>query len=418
MKNSLRPFRLWAAVATTLLLFGSMGFQSQMQAGRAGKIAGNEQEGLTSSEFSRLAREFSEPEGSFPSDNFVSNETSYLHVVDKLRELNVSGGAYIGVGPEQNFTYIAKIRPRIAFIVDLRRQAMIQHLLYKAIFDQARTRAEFLSLLLSRPLPAGTVTFTGSIEEMVEYFQHTDAPDELYAQNLARVRKIIQQEFQVPLGDQDEAGLEYCYAAFRSNGLAISYGSGNNGWPGGYGRYPKLAEILLQADPEGKPGNFLANDDDYRFIRHMQKENRIIPIVGDFAGAKALTSISRYLVRNGYTVSAFYTSNVEQYLFQNDKFGDFVENIYRLPVNENSVFIRAVPELDQVHPAHVQGFPTTTILQQISVFLDDQESYFYESYWDLVTRHYIGGLGQTDAPGKVKIGLGSPGTRASRAPNP
>ena len=80
---------------------------------------------LPAAEFSRLIQTLSEKDGYFRSDNFTSNETSYLHVVGKLREMGISGGAYVGVGPEQNFTYIAKIRPHIAFIVDIRRQAGI-----------------------------------------------------------------------------------------------------------------------------------------------------------------------------------------------------------------------------------------------------------------------------------------------------
>src|SRR5262249_30469057 len=108
---------------------------------------------ISAAEFSRLIREFSEEGGFFRSDNFISNETSYLHIVDKLRQLGATGGAYIGVGPEQNFTYIAKIRPQIAFLVDIRRQAIIQHLMYKAIFHLSPTRAQFLSRLLSKPLP-------------------------------------------------------------------------------------------------------------------------------------------------------------------------------------------------------------------------------------------------------------------------
>ena len=108
---------------------------------------------LSAGEFSQLVRELSEDGGYFRSDNFTSNETSYLHVIDKLRELGASGGAYVGVGPEQNFTYIAKVRPRIAFIVDIRRQAMIQHLMFKAIFHLASNRVQYLSLLLSKPLP-------------------------------------------------------------------------------------------------------------------------------------------------------------------------------------------------------------------------------------------------------------------------
>src|SRR4029078_7195572 len=104
--------------------------------------APNNLESLSAAEFSRLSRELSDEGGYFRSDNFTSNETAYLTVVDKLRELGASGGAYIGVGPEQNFTYIAKIRPRVAFILDIRRQAMIQHLMYKALFHLSPTPGE------------------------------------------------------------------------------------------------------------------------------------------------------------------------------------------------------------------------------------------------------------------------------------
>lgn len=78
--------------------------------------------------------------GSFRSHNFTSNETAYWTVVDKMRQLGTTGGAYVGVGPEQNFTYLAKVRPRVAFLVDIRRQAIIQHLMYKAIFYLSPTR--------------------------------------------------------------------------------------------------------------------------------------------------------------------------------------------------------------------------------------------------------------------------------------
>ncbi|HEU4389826.1 MAG TPA: hypothetical protein VFV34_18625, partial [Blastocatellia bacterium] len=94
-------------------------------------------DGIPAAEFARLVRDLSEEGGYFRSDNFTSNETAYLHVIDKLRQMGATGGAYVGVGPEQNFTYIAKIKPRIAFIVDIRRQAIIQHLMFKAIFELA-----------------------------------------------------------------------------------------------------------------------------------------------------------------------------------------------------------------------------------------------------------------------------------------
>ena len=155
-------------------------------------------ESLTAAEFSRLSREMSEEGGFFRSDNFTSNETAYLTVVDKLRELGATGGAYIGVGPEQNFTYIAKIRPRIVFIVDIRRQAILQHLMYKAIFRLTDNRVQFLAMLLSRPLSQEktpkekAVTPTSELNDILTYFSATPADEKAYAANLAALRKTIQ----------------------------------------------------------------------------------------------------------------------------------------------------------------------------------------------------------------------------------
>ena len=95
-------------------------------------------------QFAALSARLSEPGGYFDSDNLISNETSYLHVIDKVREIGVSGGVYLGVGPDQSFTYIAKIRPRMAIMIDIRRDNLLQHLLFKALFARARNRIEYL----------------------------------------------------------------------------------------------------------------------------------------------------------------------------------------------------------------------------------------------------------------------------------
>src|SRR5690349_9456597 len=84
--------------------------------------------------FAQLIASVSEAPGFFDTDNLISNEDSYLHVVGTLKRLGVTGGAYVGVGPDQNLSYIAAIHPRIAFIVDVRRENMLEHLLFKAIF--------------------------------------------------------------------------------------------------------------------------------------------------------------------------------------------------------------------------------------------------------------------------------------------
>src|SRR5688572_175459 len=110
---------------------------------------------LTDAEFWQLVTTASETGGGFISENLVSNELGYPYIIPSLIERVPPGGAYMGVGPEQNFSYMAAIRPSIAFIVDIRRQNMIEHLLYKAVFELSASRREFLSRLFARKIDPG-----------------------------------------------------------------------------------------------------------------------------------------------------------------------------------------------------------------------------------------------------------------------
>lgn len=347
-------------------------------------------ESLSAKEFARISADCSDEGGHFRSDNFTSNETSYLHVVDKMKQLGATGGAYLGVGPEQNFTYIAKLRPRIAFIIDIRRQAIIQHLMYKAVFHLAPTRAQFLAKLLSRPLPKEkekVFAAAAPLNELLAYFERTLADEQGYAANLTAIRKAIQEDFQFALTELDQKSLEYVYKSFRDEGLEISYRTDGGG--GGY--FPTLKEILQGADLKGKQGNFLATVDDFEFVRGLHEKNLIIPVVGDFGGKKAIPAVADYLRKNGYTVSAFYTSNVEQYLFQNgDSFATFASNVKKLPLTEKSLFIRAIAGRGS-HPARLPNHRLATLLQQMTVFVRDFDAGVYQTYNELINTHYITG---------------------------
>src|SRR5262245_43187420 len=109
---------------------------------------------LNNDEFWQLSTALSEPSGYFRSENLVSNEHTYQYVIPSLRAMVKPGGVYLGVAPDQNFTYMAAIRPRMAFILDIRRGNLLEHLMYKAIFELSVDRAEFVSRLFSRPRPA------------------------------------------------------------------------------------------------------------------------------------------------------------------------------------------------------------------------------------------------------------------------
>jgi len=357
----------------------------------AAAAAALEPEGLSAADFVRLIRDFSEEGGYFLSDNFTSSEDSYLTIVDKMKDLGATGGAYIGVGPEQNFTYIAKVRPRIAFIVDIRRQAMIQHLMYKAIFHLSPTRAHFLSRLLSRPMPSAKDPGPNApLDEILEFFEGIKADGKTYAENLAAIQKTIQEDFQFPLSTGDRESLEYVYRHFFTNGFDVGFDSGMRAGRG-FRRMPNLRTLLAKRDLNGKQGGFLAGADDYDFVRGMQRKNLIIPVVGDFAGKKALASVAAYLREHKLTVSVFYVSNVEIVLLEWGslvQFSDFVKNVKKLPANSTTLLIRSTFSY-YGHPARLPGYQFCTFLQTLPAFLRDFDAGRYRSYRDLLLADYI-----------------------------
>ena len=123
------------------------------------------------SSFAGVIARLSESGGYFDSDNIISNEASYLQIASQLTKVGVRGGVYIGVGPDQNFSYIALIRPRVAFMLDVRRDNMLEHLLFKSLFAISRNRLEYLLRLFGKAVPADIESFTGrSSSEILAVF--------------------------------------------------------------------------------------------------------------------------------------------------------------------------------------------------------------------------------------------------------
>jgi hypothetical protein len=86
---------------------------------------------IADEEFWKLSDSMSEANGEFQSENLLSNETGFQVAIPVLKQFVKPDGVYFGVGPEQNFTYIAALRPKMAFIIDIRRQNMVEHMMYK-----------------------------------------------------------------------------------------------------------------------------------------------------------------------------------------------------------------------------------------------------------------------------------------------
>ncbi len=292
--------------------------------------------------FWQLVTDLSEPGGTFRSENFLSNETAFETVIPDLKATLPPGGVYVGVGPEQNFTYIVALQPKLAFIVDIRRGNLLEQLLYKALVELSATRAEFLSRLFARKRP--DVPVNAAIDALFAALQSAPPSDELFKENFQAAKDRLIKAHRFPLSDDDVKGMEFVYSAFFRGGPDLNYSfspNGLNGFVGG--GFPSYRELMNETDGAGERRSYLATEENFRVLREYERNNAIVPVVGDFGGDKALRALGDYLRQHNATVSAFYTSNVEQYLFQEAyAWRRFLQNVAAFPLDTRSTFIRSI----------------------------------------------------------------------------
>ena len=296
---------------------------------------------LADDEFWKLSGEFSEPNGSFRSDNLLSNEVWLQYVIPDLLNVAKAGRVYMGVGPEQNFTYITALKPAMAVIVDIRRGNLDLHLMYKALFEMSADRADFLSRLFARKRPEGLSASSG-IRELFTAFESV-APDEQYGRDtFDAMIDHLKTKHGFPLGDEDVEGIKYVYGYFQQFGPDLTYWmSGGFGRGGGFRNSPTYADLMAGTDASGTLRSYLASPENFAFMKQLESRNMLLPVVGNFAGPKAIRAVGAWLKTHNAFVSAFYLSNVEQYLNMDGIWGDFCANAQQLPIDESSQFIRS-----------------------------------------------------------------------------
>ena len=288
---------------------------------------------ISDSEFWRLVTTLSEPGGTFP-PQLMSNEDSAQHVMPALTASVRRGGVYLGVGSEQNFTYMAALQPRLAFIIDIRRDNLLQMLMYRAIFELAPDRAAFVARLFSRDRPRD-VNATTSASALFTALEAAP-PHASVAEGLQAVIDTLTAGHGWILPEADRGAIGRMLEAFRTAGPATLKGYGDR-------TNPTFATLMAATDRDGVPRGFLAGEDAYARVRQLHLENRVIPVVGDFAGEVALPGIARELNARGAPVNVFYVSNVERYLFEQDgRWRRFHANVAALPLTDDSRFIRSV----------------------------------------------------------------------------
>jgi len=348
---------------------------------------------LSDEAFWKLIETSSEPGGSFQSENFLSNETGFQAVIPTLKETVKPGGVYMGVGPEQNFTYIAAVQPKVAFIIDIRHQNMLEHLMYKALFEASGNRADFLSKLFARKRPAG-LTDKSSIDQMFDAYLAVEPDSELFQRNSREIKDLLLHKHKLGLTEEDQSDLEHVYTVFRDFGPEMNYNSGSPRGSFGFGRgrgMPSYADLMTATDQQGQERSYLATEENYRFIRELESKNLVVPLTGDFGGPKAIRAVGKYVRDHNAAVSAFYLSNVEQYLFQgngnqNGGWKSFYDSVSTLPVDASSTFIRSIGGRGFFgYGGRAAGMRAPNVLSSIQETLAAVKAGRVQTYYDILT---------------------------------
>lgn len=308
---------------------------------------------LTGAEYWKLSADMSEPDGDFRSENMISNEMVLASLLPEVLAHAKQGGVYMGVGPEQNFSYIAALHPRMAFITDIRRGNLHVLLMYKALFELSADRAELMSRLFTKARPAG-LTATSTARQIMDGIWDAKTGDEAaYKANLDAVVRQLTRTDGIPLPPTDVEGVGAAYRTFYYYGPAINYSASTaltplgGGFGGRGGSSATYRDLMTQADANGQELSYLSSDEKFRWLKDFQARNLLVPLVGNFSGPKTLRAIGDYTRRQGAIVQEFYVSTVEHYLRDAGTIPTFCASVASLPSDETSVFIR---------PGNVQQF--------------------------------------------------------------
>ena len=248
---------------------------------------------LTDDQFWKLSTSSSEQDGTFRSDNLLSNELNFQYVIPDLLSTAKQGRVYMGVGPEQNFTYIAALKPAMAFIVDIRHGNLDVHLMYKALFELSKDRAEFVSRLFSRKRPDG-LTAKSTAREIFGAYLAADPSKELFDADLKAIVDQLKTKHGFSLSAGDLDGIDWALGNYYRFGPAINYNSssaatapavvgatgfGGGGRGGGFSGVT-YADLMMADDGNGQMRSYLASEENFAFLKDLETRNMLVPVVG------------------------------------------------------------------------------------------------------------------------------------------
>lgn len=297
------------------------------------------------------------PAGPASADNLMTNEDSIASVLDRLAELPVRS-AYLGVGPDQNFSMIAAARPSVALILDFRTKNRNLHLLHKTLVASSVDRAAYLSRLWGRSPMIDPATRADAARLVAAF-----AADSLKPDLLAEAQEMVRRSLETNgfRAEEDLAEIRKIQARLAGPGpearfLALKM-------------YPTLGRLIAMKTRSGRPGHWLADDAHFDIVRRLHQADAILPVVADWSGTQAMPNIAAYLSEVRVKVGCVYVSDVEFFLFRAGSFHRYVANLARLPIADEAVIVRtSTREIE--HPERVAGHSSTTIARSLPAFLE------------------------------------------------
>lgn len=215
---------------------------------------------------------------------WVSNEYSHFLFRDTIANV---GGAYMGVGTDQNYLLAGWARSELIIMLDFDGEIARAHDLYGIAFREATTPDEFLSI------------WSDDGEKRFADLVPTYYPDDAERQRLL-------------------------LRAYEWGGTTI---------------YARLRRIIRQYGENGIP-TFMTSQEDYDYLRNLWLNNRVFAIRGDLTGSLAIQDAAHLLRRHNIPMRVLYTSNAEQYFTFT---AEFRRNMLVLPFDEQSWVVRTRP---------------------------------------------------------------------------
>lgn len=213
---------------------------------------------------------------------WISNELNqdlwYEHVADQ-------GGAYLGVGTDQNYLLAGWAKADLVVVVDFDASIADLHQVYILFFEESETYEDFYE----RWAPSSEEDSLALIDERLG-----DRPDH------AQIRKSY------------EIARQLVWARLR-----------------------RVRKIY----PERDIPTFVSDQAQYDHVRTLARNGRVFAHRGDFTADETMVALGKAMHDSGFTFNVIYLSNVEQYV---DYTPGWRRNFIELPVGDKAVVVRTL----------------------------------------------------------------------------